>query len=154
MQLEPKAVLVVPEPGGKLTIYTTTQTIHNTRILVSQLFNIPESRINVVKVPIGGSFGSSIQVNYLVPIAVALCLKAKKPVKIAYTREEDMLDHSNFVFHFKFKIGVKKDGLFTAAEFTNILDVGAHQVQPYPLLGTSLGWFVSMYKWRNIGIEV
>jgi xanthine dehydrogenase molybdenum-binding subunit len=150
MQLEPKAVLVVPEPGGKITIYTTTQSIHNTRILISQLFDIPESRVNVVRVPIGGSFGSSIQTNYLVPIAVALALKAKKPVKIAYTREEDMLDHSNFVFYFKIKVGARRDGVFTAAEFTNILDVGAHQVQPYPLLGTSLGWFVSMYKWRNI----
>lgn len=150
MQLEPKAVLVVPEPGGKLTIYTTTQSIHNTRILVSQLFEIPESRINVVKVPIGGSFGSSIQTNYLVPIAVALALKAKRPVKIAYTREEDMLDHSNFVFYFKIRVGARREGYFTAAEFINILDVGAHQVQPYPLLGTSLGWFVSMYKWRNI----
>ncbi|MEM4717192.1 MAG: molybdopterin cofactor-binding domain-containing protein [Desulfurococcaceae archaeon] len=150
MQLEPKSVLCVPEPGGKFTIYTTTQSIHNTRILISQIFNIPESRINVVKVPLGGSFGSSIQTNYLIPIAVALCLRAGKPVKITYTREEDILDHSNFVFHFKFKIGVRKEGVFTAAEFVNILDVGAHQVQPYPLLGTSLGWFVSMYKWRNI----
>ena len=61
-----------------------------------------------------------------------------------------MLDHSNFVFHFKIKIGARRDGSFTAAEFTNILDVGAHQVQPYPLLGTSLGWFVSMYKWRKL----
>jgi xanthine dehydrogenase molybdenum-binding subunit len=150
MQLEPKAVLVVPEPGGRITIYTTTQSIHNTRILISQLFDIPESRVNVVRVPIGGSFGSSIQTNYLVPIAVALALKAKKPVKIAYTREEDILDHSNFVFHFKIRVGARREGVFTAVEFTNVLDVGAHQVQPYPLLGTCLGWFVSMYKWRNI----
>lgn len=150
MQLEPKAVLCVPEVSGKLTIYTTTQTIHNTRILISQIFGIPESKLNVVKLPIGGSFGSSIQTNYLVPIAVALSLKAKKPVKIAYTREEDILDHSNFTFNFKIKIGAKRSGIFTAAEFVNILDIGAHQVQPYPLLGTSLGWFVSMYKWKNI----
>jgi len=150
MQLEPKSVLCIPEPGGKLTIYATTQTIHNTRILVSQIFDIPLSKVNVVKVPIGGSFGSSIQVNYLVPIAVALCLKSGKPVKISYTREEDILDHSNFVFHFRMKIGARRDGVLMGAEFENILDVGAHQVQPYPLLGTSLGWFVSMYKWRNI----
>ena len=150
MQLEPKSVLCMPEPGGKLTIYATTQTIHNTRILISQIFDIPLSKVNVVKVPIGGSFGSSIQVNYLVPIAVALCLKSGKPVKMSYTREEDILDHSNFVFHFRIKIGARRDGGLMGAEFENILDVGAHQVQPYPLLGTSLGWFVSMYKWRNI----
>jgi len=150
MQLEPKAVLCVPEADGKITIYTTTQTIHNTRILIHQIFGIPLSKINVVKVPIGGSFGSSIQTNILVPIAVALCLKAGKPVKLAYTREEDMLDHSNFTFHFRIKVGAKKDGTLVGAEFENILDVGAHQIQPYPLLGTSLGWFVSLYKWRNI----
>lgn len=150
MQLEPKAVLCVPEVDGKVTIYATTQTIHNTRILIHQIFDIPLSKINVVKIPIGGSFGSSIQTNVLVPIAVALCLKAKKPVKLTYTREEDMLDHSNFTFHFRMKIGAKKDGTLVGAEFENILDIGAHQIQPYPLLGTSLGWFVSLYKWRNI----
>ncbi|MCI4462009.1 MAG: molybdopterin-dependent oxidoreductase, partial [Thermogladius sp.] len=153
MQLEPKAVLCVPEPGGRLTIYSTTQTIHNTRILISELFGIPESRITVVKVPIGGSFGSSIQVNYLVPIAVALCLKSGRPVKIAYTREEDLLDHSNYVFHMRIKVGAKRSGEIIAGEFENILDIGAHQIQAYPLLGTSLGWFVSMYKWRNIRYE-
>ena len=114
MQLEPKSVLCIPEPGGKLTIYATTQTIHNTRILVSQIFDIPLSKVNVVKVPIGGSFGSSIQVNYLVPIAVALCLKSGKPVKISYTREEDILDHSNFVFHFRMKIGARSCLLYTS----------------------------------------
>ncbi|NAZ27256.1 MAG: molybdopterin-dependent oxidoreductase [Thermogladius sp.] len=153
MQLEPKAVLCVPEPGGRLTIYSTTQTIHNTRILISELFGIPESKITVVKVPIGGSFGSSIQVNYLVPIAVALCLKSGRPVKIAYTREEDLLDHSNYVFHMRIKVGAKRSGEIIAGEFENILDIGAHQIQAYPLLGTSLGWFVSMYKWRNIRYE-
>lgn len=71
-------------------------------------------------------------------------------MKLAYTREEDMLDHSNFTFHFRIKVGAKKDGTLVGAEFENILDVGAHQIQPYPLLGTSLGWFVSLYKWRNI----
>lgn len=150
MQFEPKAVLCVPEVDGRITIYTTTQTIHNTRILIHQIFGMPLSKVNVVKVPIGGSFGSSIQTNILVPIAVALCIKSGRPVKIAYTREEDMLDHSNFTFFFRIKIGARKDGTLMGAEFENVLDVGAHQIQPYPLLGTSLGWFVSLYKWRNV----
>ncbi|MEM2074610.1 MAG: molybdopterin cofactor-binding domain-containing protein [Zestosphaera sp.] len=150
MQLEPKAVLCVPEDDGRITIYATTQTIHNTRILIHQIFDIPLSRVNVVKIPLGGSFGSSIQTNVLIPIAVALSLKSGRPVKIAYSREEDMLDHSNFTFFFRIKVGVKNDGTLAGAEFENILDVGAHQIQPYPLLGTSLGWFMSLYKWRNV----
>jgi len=130
MQLEPKAVLCVPGVDGKITIYTTTQTIHNTRILIHQIFDIPLSKINVVKTPIGGSFGSSIQTNVLVPIAVALALKSGRLVRIAYTRKEDMLDHSIFSFNFRIKVAAKKDGTLLGAEFENSLDVGAHQIQP------------------------
>jgi len=77
MQLEPKTALCVPGPDGSITLYTTTQTIHNTRILIHQIFGIPMSKINVVKLPIGGSFGSSIQINPLVPITVAYVLRQR-----------------------------------------------------------------------------
>ncbi len=150
MQLEPKTALCIPHSDGSITIYSTTQTIHNTRILIGQIFDIPLSKINVVKVPIGGSFGSSIQINLVVPITVALCLKARKPVKITLTREEDIYDHVAYQMHFKIRAGATKDGRLVAGELENIMDIGAHQIQAYPLLGTALGWFVSLYKWRNI----
>ena len=150
MQLEPKTALCIPGPDGSITLYTTTQTIHNTRILIHQIFGIPMSKINVVKLPIGGSFGSSIQINPLVPITVALCLKAKKPVKITLTREEDIYDHVAYQMHFRVKAGAKKNGVITAGELENIMDIGAHQIQAYPLLGTALGWFASLYKWKNL----
>ena len=150
MQLEPKTVVVKPEPNGGLTIWTTTQTIHNTRILVSKVFNIPMSKVNVVKIPIGGSFGSSIQTNPVVLVAVALALKTGKPVKISLTREEDMYEHCSYEMILRIKAGASNDGRLVAGEFENIMDIGAHQIQAYPLLGVALGWFVSLYKWRNI----
>ena len=52
--------------------------------------------------------------------------------------------------YFRIKAGAKKDGTLIAGEFENIMDIGAHQIQAYPLLGCALGWFVSLYKWRNI----
>ncbi|MEM0319441.1 MAG: molybdopterin cofactor-binding domain-containing protein [Fervidicoccaceae archaeon] len=149
-QLEPKVSVCFPESDGRISIYTTTQTIHNTRILVGQVFGIPLSRITVKRIPIGGSFGSSIQTNLVTLISVALCLKAKKPVKISLTREEDMYDHSDYEMYLKLRIGAKRSGELTFGELENIMDIGAHQVQAYPLLGTALGWFVSLYKWKNI----
>jgi len=149
-QLEPKAAVVKPEPGGGITIWTTTQSIHNTKILVSQVFNIPISRVNVVKSPIGGSFGSSIQTNPLVLVATALALKSGKPVKISLTREEDMYEHCSYEMYFRIKAGATRDGYLVAGEMENIMDIGAHQIQPYPLLGVALGWFISLYKWRNV----
>ncbi len=149
-QLEPKVAVVKPEADGGLTIWCTTQTIHNTRLLISEIFNIPVSKINVKKLALGGGFGSSIQTNIVVPIAVALALKARRPVRLAYTKEEDMHEHSSYQMIFRFKIGVTKDGKLTGGYMENIMDIGAHQVQAYPLLGTCAGWWVSLYKLQAV----
>jgi xanthine dehydrogenase molybdenum-binding subunit len=145
-QLETKSVLVRPEPGGGITVWSTTQTLHNTRILLHEIFGIPMGKIRVIKVPLGGSFGSSIQVNPVVPIAVALALKASRPVKLSYTREEDLHDHCSYQMIFKLKLGAKKDGTLAAGHLDAYLDIGGHQIQAYPLLGCVVGWWVSLYK--------
>ena len=62
-QLETKSVVVRPEPGGGVTIWSTSQTIHNTRILLHEVYGIPMGKIRIIKVPLGGSFGSSINTN-------------------------------------------------------------------------------------------
>ena len=66
-------------------------------------------KIRIYKVPIGSSFGSSIQVNTVVPIAVAMALKTRRPVKLTMTREEDMRDHASYNMIFKIKLGAKKE---------------------------------------------
>jgi len=150
-QLETKSVVARPEPGGGVTIWSTTQTIHNTRLLLHEIFGIPMSRIRVNKVALGGSFGSSIHVNPVVPIAVALALKARRPVKLSYTREEDMHDHVSYQMIFRLKLGAKRDGRLAAGRLHAVLDIGAHQIQAYPLLGCVVGWWVSLYKLPSMG---
>jgi len=145
-QLECKVAVCRPEPDGGVTIWTTTQSIHNVRILVHQIFGIPMSKINVKKVSLGGSFGSSIQTNTVVPICVAIALRARRPVKLAMTREEDARDHHSFEMKYRVKLGAKRDGRLVAGEMEVIVDTGAHQVQPLSLLGVMLGWWLSLYK--------
>lgn len=145
-QLEPKSVLVRPEPDGGISIWSTTQTIHNTRLLLHEIFGIPLGKIRVYKVSLGGSFGSSIHVNPVVPIAVSLALKSQRPVKLSYTREEDLHDHTSYQMIFKLKVGAYKDGTLAGGRLEAFLDIGAHQIQAYPLLGCIVGWWVSLYK--------
>jgi xanthine dehydrogenase molybdenum-binding subunit len=145
-QMETKAVVVRPEVDGGLTLWSTTQTIHNTRLLLHEIFGIPMAKIRVVKMPLGSSFGSSIQVNTIVPIAVALALKTRRPVRLAFTREEDLHDHCSYQMTFRLKLGARMDGTLTAGHLEAVLDIGAHQIQAYPLLGCVVGWWVSLYK--------
>ncbi|MBP6769886.1 MAG: molybdopterin-dependent oxidoreductase, partial [Reyranella sp.] len=95
-QMEPKSVICRPEADGGITVWASTQSIHNTRILLGQIYGLPLNKVNVVKVALGGAFGSSIQMNSVTPICVGLALKAGRPVKIASTREEDMHDHVRY----------------------------------------------------------
>ncbi len=150
MQLEPKSVVCRPESDGGLTVWPTTQSIHNVRILLGEIFDIPLSKVNVKRVSIGGTFGSSIQVNPPIPICAALALKAHRPVRLTLTREEDMHDHTRYHTQIHLRLAARKDGTLTGAEMELITDIGAHNIQPYSFLGVCVGWLVSLYRLPNV----
>lgn len=152
-QMETKSVVCQPEPDGGMTVWTTTQTIHNVRQLLGEIFKIPLNKVNVKKISVGGSFGSSIQMNSVVPIGVALALKARRPVKIVLTREEDMYDHCKYPSYIRLKLGAKRDGTLMAGHMRVIVDIGAHNTQAYPLLGCMAGWWVSLYRLPHLKFE-
>jgi xanthine dehydrogenase molybdenum-binding subunit len=152
-QMETKSVVCRPEPDGGITVWPTTQTIHNVRQLLGEIFDLPLNKVNVKRVTIGGTFGSSIQMNSIIPICVALALKARRPVKLVSTREEDMYDHVRYPSLTRLKLGVKKDGTFVAGHMKVLVDIGAHNIQAYPLLSCMAGWWVSLYNLPHVKFE-
>jgi len=149
-QLETKSCVCRPEPDGGLTFWPTTQSIHNVRILLGEIFDIPLSKIDVRRVPIGGTFGSSIQMNSPIPICAALARKAGRPVKLTTTREEDAHDHTRYGCTIDLKLAAKRDGTLLGADMKLVADIGAHNIQAYSYLGVSVGWLVSLYKLPNV----
>lgn len=152
-QMETKSCVCDPAPDGSITVYPTTQSIHNTRQLLGEIFNIPLHKVNVKRVAIGGTFGSSIQMNSIIPICVALALQARRPVKLVSTREEDMYDHVRYQTKLKLKIGVTRDGKITAGHIQALADVGGHNIQAYALLSVLAGWSASLYKFPHLRFE-
>ncbi len=152
-QMETKSVVCRPEANGGITVWTTTQTIHNVRQLLGEIFHLPLNKVNVKKIAVGGSFGSSIQMNSVVPIGVALALKVRRPVKVTLTREEDMYDHCKYPSFIRLKLGAKRDGTLMAGHMRVIVDIGAHNTQAYPLLGCMAGWWVSLYRLPHLRFE-
>lgn len=149
-QMEPKTVICQPEADGGITVWASTQSIHNTRILLGQIYGLPLNKVNVKKVALGGAFGSSIQMNSVTPICVGLALKSGRAVKIATTREEDMHDHVRYPSEIKLKLGMKKDGTLIAGEMHANIDIGAHNIQAFPFLGGLGGFWASLYKLPNM----
>jgi xanthine dehydrogenase molybdenum-binding subunit len=149
-QLEPKSCVCRPEPDGGLTVWPTTQALHNTRILLGQIFGLPLNTVNVVRAPGGGHFGSGIHTNPVILITAALALKAGRAVKIVQSREEDMLDHCRYPTRYRLKLGAKKDGTLVAGEMEAWVDIGCHHVQALAYLGVLAGWWHSLYRLPNL----
>ncbi|MCG8401619.1 MAG: molybdopterin-dependent oxidoreductase [Firmicutes bacterium] len=128
-QMETQAAVAQVSADGKVTVWSTTQTPHPTRQILSHIFGIPHSKIRVLNPPyIGGGFGVRIGLSAKAePIAVELALKTKKPVKMVYDRKEDFIAsdtrHSGYV---TIKLGVKKDGTFHALQMKGVLNTGAY----------------------------
>jgi len=145
-QMETKAVVCRPEADGGITVWPTTQSIHNVRQLLGEIFDIPLHKVNVKRVAIGGTFGSSIQMNSVIPICVGLALRARRPVKLISTREEDMYDHVRYQTRIRLKLGLRRDGALVSGHMRALADIGAHNTQAFPLLGVLAGWWASLYK--------
>ncbi len=152
-QMEPKAAMC-KSAGGRRHRAVGDPAVHPQHAPAARPdLRIPLSKIQVHRSNIGGAFGSSIQMNTPVAICVALALKARKPVKIVLTREEDMYDHCKYPAEIRLKYGVKRDGTIVAGELKTVVDIGAHNIQAYPLLGCMSGWFVSLYRMPHMKFE-
>lgn len=128
-QMETQAAVAQVTREGDITVYSTTQTPHPTRLILSKAFDVSTSKIRVLNPPyVGGGFGVRIGCSAKAePIAVALAMKAKRPVKIVYTREEDFIaSDTRHAGYIRGKLGVKKDGTFHALDIESTLNAGAY----------------------------
>lgn len=152
-QLEPKACAVRPEADGGITVWPTTQAVHNTRILLGRVFDLPLNKVNVVRITGGGHFGSGIHTNPVTLITTALALKSKQPVKIVQSREEDMYDHVRYPSKYTLKVGVRKDGTLVAGHMIAMIDIGCHHIQALAYLGVMSGFWHSLYRMESMKYE-
>lgn len=70
-----------------------TQTPANARTATSKLLNIPEDKITVTITRLGGGFGRRLKFDYVLE-AAELSSIIKKPVKVIWSREDDMMGGS------------------------------------------------------------
>ncbi len=152
-QLETKSVVCQPLPDGGMTVWATTQSIHGLRVQLGNIFRIPLNKINIKRLSIGGSFGSSLHMNSIIPICVALALKAKRPVKLVSTREEDTHNHSRYPCIIKYKLGAKKDGTLLSGKIESFLDAGAYNTETETYLLVMNASWINHYKIPNIKFE-
>ncbi len=113
--------------GGKLTLWSSTQTPHYVHREASKVLGLPQSHVRVIAPHVGGGFGGKSDPFSHEICACELSRRTGRPVKITCTREEVFLLHrGRHPVKMWIKTGVKCDGTLTAMHFRSFLDGGAY----------------------------
>lgn len=129
--IEPHSVTALWNDDGRILVWCSTQGSFFVRNFMSTILDVPESKIKVTPMEIGGGFGGKINV-YEEPVAALLSRKTgSRPVKMVMSRQE--------VFegtgptpgsYMKVKIGVEKNGKITAMQAYLAFEAGAYPGSP------------------------
>ena len=132
--LETQVALVVPEPTGRLTIYSCTQAMYFSLGVVAAHLEVPLNRLKFVGGTVGGGFGGKVD-TASETIAALLAIKSHRPVKWRWTREEEFLASSTRApWHIEIHDAVTKDGWVLGRRTVTLHDSGAYaRFSPYGL---------------------
>jgi CO/xanthine dehydrogenase Mo-binding subunit len=148
--LEPQSITVDPGAYGRpMIIWASAQGMLGVRADVSEALALPTRQIRVESVPIGGAFGGKF--GLIEPLAAAAAHTAGRPVRLVYTREDDLLAGNPAPQSFiTLKLGARRDGTLVAMEGKVIFDTGA-----YPGSAVILGCLLlgSTYRCANYDLR-
>lgn len=125
--IEPRVALAEPTANGGVHVISSNSRVFNFVYPLVNILQMPMSKVRIsVPEGIGGSFGGKNDI-LPEPWVALLALKTRRPVKMEFTREEDMntstIRHAYKIHH---RTGVMKDGTIVADQVTMISDTGAY----------------------------
>ncbi|UQZ90266.1 aldehyde oxidase [Deltaproteobacteria bacterium Smac51] len=124
--MEPHAVLAVPRPEEVLEIHSPCQIMFGVQHAIAEVLPLPLSKIRVIKVRMGGTFGGKQEVVFE-PLCAWAAWKLGRPVSIDTTREETMVaTRTRAATIGKVQTALDGEGRILARRFDITADAGAY----------------------------
>jgi CO/xanthine dehydrogenase Mo-binding subunit len=132
--VETQVCQVVPEPSGRLTIYSCTQALYFSMGVVAAHLQVPLNKLKFVGGTVGGGFGGKVD-TATETMCSLLALKSGRPVKWRWTREEEFLCSSTRApWHMEIADALTSDGWILGRKMLTLHDSGAYaRFSPYGL---------------------
>lgn len=149
--IEPQNAVALYNTDGQVTIWCSTQGAFGVRDQVSELLQIPVSRIRVIPTEIGGGFGGKNSV-YLEPVAVLLSKKSGyRPVKLVMSHRDVLAATGpTAASYIRVKMGADRNGRITAAEAYLAYAAGAFPGSP---VDAAMVILFGPYRIENLRID-
>ena len=125
LALEPRWCLAEWQ-DGRLTVWKSSRNVYGDRDRLAKVFGLPPEEIRVIGATMGGGFGSKDE-SRLASLTALLARQAGLPVKMGYTREEELgFGRWRHPTVNRIRMGLKRDGSITALDSTSILNTGPY----------------------------
>ncbi|HXP30828.1 MAG TPA: molybdopterin cofactor-binding domain-containing protein, partial [Stellaceae bacterium] len=149
LSMEPCGALADIDANGRITLWSANQSVFRVQANVCEALSLPMSRLRCLTPKVGAGFGNKME-PHIQPIVVALAMKARKPVKMVLSREEDFETvRARHPFRIRIKTGAKRDGTFVARAVELLLEGGAFADDSPGVLGYSLLMACGPYRFAH-----
>lgn len=145
---------VMSYSDGRLSVYTHSQGMHHEKTVLAGVLGLGVNQINYISPFTGSSFGGKIaepgdinHPSHYLLIAGLASIALERPVRCAYTREEEMLCGWSRGSLSRVKLGFKKDGTLTTMDFENWMEMGTGG-DKWPIKNSLLATGTALYS-RN-----
>jgi xanthine dehydrogenase molybdenum-binding subunit len=115
--------------GDKVKVWTSSQTPSELQTGLSQALDLPQSKVRVIALPVGSSFGQWWSNNFMM-ITALLAKKVRRPVKIELSNAECMgAVKRRHKERTRGRIGATADGRISMIDVDHLMDNGAYGVK-------------------------
>jgi len=153
--LEGQVAAVLPQEGGDMVVYASTQ--HPTEIQhkVAHALHLPMSAVRVETRRMGGGFGGKESQGNHLAIACAMAARATgRPCKMRYDRDDDMvITGKRHDLKIGYRAGFDATGRILGVEFTHLFRCGWSQDLSLPVADRAMLHADNAYFLENIRIE-
>ena len=152
--IETHVVIANFDAEGGLEVISPVHMVFMYRKELADCLGLDWRRINVRQPPVGGSFGGKIDIDTHDFITVMLARAAKRPVKLAMTREEEFIgSRTRQPIHFKLRTGASADGKLQFRHAEVVSDNGAYNAWGSHALLVAMNTVTSMYRVETSKLE-
>lgn len=144
--MEPHAA-VAEFRGDMLTVWTNGQHPFMVRKDLAGVFGLPLGQVRVIVPFVGGGFGGK-SFTKIEPLAAALALKARRPVRLCLSVNEAFHTNRRHGAKVTMTTGVMKDGTLVARDIEVLLDTGGYADNGPATAGAAALRALGPYKWQ------
>ncbi len=154
--IEPETITAYIDPTERTLVITgSVQNPHRVRSFVAGFLGIGQSKINIKRAVMGGSFGGKDDViDHLSCRAGLMATLTGRPVKFTYTREQSIREScKRHPYKMKYKVGLDDSGRILAIKIDILADGGGYAASTPFVTWRSVVQAAGPYNIANVRVD-